>query len=103
MRTDAGLVSEVYNGDNREHGRAIARLIRVPLTMDIEAGYSDDPDAVGRLVADGNQLRALGSTAAPRAPGALALTCFTRRCSPSLLILSRAGTTRARRHPRLIA
>ena len=30
---------------------AIARLIRVPLTMDIEAGYSDDPDAVGRLVA----------------------------------------------------
>lgn len=28
---------------------AIARVIRVPLTMDIEAGYSDDPDAVGRL------------------------------------------------------
>jgi D-galactarolactone cycloisomerase len=27
MRTDAGLVSEVYNGDNREHGRAIAHLI----------------------------------------------------------------------------
>src|SRR5882762_3425997 len=31
MRTDAGLVSEVYNGDNREHGRAIARLIRETL------------------------------------------------------------------------
>src|ERR1700730_7678620 len=44
--------------------------------------------------------RALGSSAAPRAPGALALTCFPRRCSPSFLILSRAGTTRARRHPR---
>src|SRR3989442_4326281 len=25
MRTDAGLVSEVYNGDNREHGREIVR------------------------------------------------------------------------------
>ncbi|MBI4637169.1 MAG: mandelate racemase/muconate lactonizing enzyme family protein [Candidatus Rokubacteria bacterium] len=27
MRTEAGLVSEIYNGDNREHGREIARLI----------------------------------------------------------------------------
>ena len=27
LRTDAGLVSCVYNGDNREHGREIARLI----------------------------------------------------------------------------
>ncbi|HYB40572.1 MAG TPA: mandelate racemase/muconate lactonizing enzyme family protein [Candidatus Methylomirabilis sp.] len=31
MRTKAGLVSEVYNGDNREHGREIARLIREAL------------------------------------------------------------------------
>ena len=31
--------------------QAIARVIRVPLSMDIEAGYSDDPDAVGRLAA----------------------------------------------------
>jgi D-arabinonate dehydratase len=31
MRTDAGLVSEVYNGDNREHGPEIARLIREQL------------------------------------------------------------------------
>jgi 2-methylisocitrate lyase-like PEP mutase family enzyme len=30
---------------------AIVRVIRVPLTIDIEAGYSDDPDAVGRLAA----------------------------------------------------
>ena len=30
---------------------AITRIIRVPLTMDIEAGYSDDPEAVGRLAA----------------------------------------------------
>ncbi|HEU4368814.1 MAG TPA: mandelate racemase/muconate lactonizing enzyme family protein [Methylomirabilota bacterium] len=27
LRTDAGLVSEVYNGDNREHGRELVRLI----------------------------------------------------------------------------
>ena len=31
--------------------RDIARVIRVPLTVDIEAGYSDDPAAVARLVA----------------------------------------------------
>jgi L-alanine-DL-glutamate epimerase-like enolase superfamily enzyme len=31
MRTDDGLVSEVYNGDNREQGREIARLIRESL------------------------------------------------------------------------
>jgi L-alanine-DL-glutamate epimerase-like enolase superfamily enzyme len=28
MRTEGGLVSEVYNGDNREHGAEIVRLIR---------------------------------------------------------------------------
>ena len=28
MRTDGGLVSEVYNGDNRTHGREIVRLIQ---------------------------------------------------------------------------
>jgi 2-methylisocitrate lyase-like PEP mutase family enzyme len=31
--------------------RDIARVIRVPLTVDIESGYSDDPQAVARLVA----------------------------------------------------
>ena len=31
--------------------RDIARVIRVPLTVDIEAGYSDDPRAVADLVA----------------------------------------------------
>jgi L-alanine-DL-glutamate epimerase-like enolase superfamily enzyme len=31
LRTDAGLASEVYNGDNREHGGEIARLIREEL------------------------------------------------------------------------
>jgi 2-methylisocitrate lyase-like PEP mutase family enzyme len=31
--------------------RDVARVIRVPLTVDVEAGYSDDPAAVARLVA----------------------------------------------------
>ena len=31
MRTDEGLTSEVYNGDNREHSREIARLIEEDL------------------------------------------------------------------------
>ena len=31
MRTEGGLVSEVYNGDNREHGPAIVRLIHEEL------------------------------------------------------------------------
>lgn len=31
IRADAGLVSEVYNGDNREHGREIVRLIHEEL------------------------------------------------------------------------
>ena len=36
VRTDAGLVSEVYNGDNREHGLAIARLIHGALAPRIQ-------------------------------------------------------------------
>lgn len=31
--------------------REVARVIRVPLTVDVEAGYSDEPDVVARLVA----------------------------------------------------
>ena len=31
MRTDEGLVSEVYNGDNRAHGREIVRIIHEEL------------------------------------------------------------------------
>jgi D-galactarolactone cycloisomerase len=31
VRTDEGLASEVYNGDNREHGREIVRLIHEAL------------------------------------------------------------------------
>jgi 2-methylisocitrate lyase-like PEP mutase family enzyme len=31
---------------------AIARVVQVPLTVDIEGGYASDPDAVGRLVGE---------------------------------------------------
>ena len=31
MRTDAGLTSEVYNGDNREHGAELVRLVHEAL------------------------------------------------------------------------
>ena len=31
LRTDAGLVGEVYNGDNRDHGPELVRLIREAL------------------------------------------------------------------------
>jgi D-arabinonate dehydratase len=46
MRTDEGLVSEVYNGDNREHGREIVRLIREELA----------PRVIGMDLAEGERL-----------------------------------------------
>jgi 2-methylisocitrate lyase-like PEP mutase family enzyme len=39
---------------------AIARVVRVPLTVDIEGGYSSDPDAVGRLVGELIEAGAVG-------------------------------------------
>src|SRR5215510_2309277 len=39
---------------------AIARVIRVPLTVDIEGGYSDDPAAVGQLVGELIEAGAVG-------------------------------------------
>ena len=36
MRTDEGLVSEVYNGDNRAHGREIVRLIHGELAPRVQ-------------------------------------------------------------------
>ena len=41
MRTDSGLVSEVYNGDNREHGREIVRL-----DLEMSVGAPDPHDAI---------------------------------------------------------
>ncbi len=44
LRTDEGIVSEVYNGDNREHGREIVRIIReelAPLIVGMDAFASE--------------------------------------------------------------
>jgi D-galactarolactone cycloisomerase len=46
IRTDEGLVSEVYNGDNRDHAREIVRIVReelAPLVM------GEDPLQIERL------------------------------------------------------
>ena len=40
--------------------RAIARVIGVPLTIDVEGGYSNDPAAVARLVAEILEAGAVG-------------------------------------------
>jgi 2-methylisocitrate lyase-like PEP mutase family enzyme len=39
---------------------AIARVVRVPLTVDIEGGYSSDPEVVGRLVGELIEAGAVG-------------------------------------------
>jgi D-galactarolactone cycloisomerase len=44
LRTDDGIVSEVYNGDNREHGREIVRIIReelAPLVVGMDVFASE--------------------------------------------------------------
>jgi L-alanine-DL-glutamate epimerase-like enolase superfamily enzyme len=46
MRTDAGLVSEVYNGDNREHGLEITRLIHEALA----------PRVIGMSIFEGERI-----------------------------------------------
>ena len=38
IRTDDGLVSAVYNGDNREHGAEIVRLIHEALAPLVKGG-----------------------------------------------------------------
>src|SRR5262245_65770282 len=39
---------------------AIARVVRVPISVDIEGGYSDDPREVGRLIAQLIEAGAVG-------------------------------------------
>ncbi len=46
IRTADGLTSEVYNGDNREHGPAIVRIIAEELAPLIKG---EDPTAIERL------------------------------------------------------
>src|SRR5437667_11678060 len=44
MRTEGGLVSEVYNGDNREHGPESVRLIRDELAPRVRGLSIRDTD-----------------------------------------------------------
>jgi L-alanine-DL-glutamate epimerase-like enolase superfamily enzyme len=59
LRTDDGLVGEVYNGDNREHGAELAPLVHealaVPVTNLIRPSEAGTPDhsAANRCRADG--------------------------------------------------
>jgi L-alanine-DL-glutamate epimerase-like enolase superfamily enzyme len=46
IRTDEGLVSEVYNGDNRDHAREIVRIVRDELTPLV---MGEDPLQIERL------------------------------------------------------
>ncbi len=46
MRTDQGLVSEVYNGDNREHGPEIVRLIHEELAPRVTGMSIFDSEAI---------------------------------------------------------
>src|SRR5439155_7282784 len=77
----------------RQHGVQGCAIAQVQMPV-VRAAHDERAHASASTCAP-------GSRAPPRAPEALALTCFTCRCSPSLLILSRAGTTRARPPPRL--
>jgi D-galactarolactone cycloisomerase len=52
LRTETGLVSEVYNGDNREHGSEIVRLIREELVPRLAGASIFDAERIwGRLFA----------------------------------------------------
>jgi D-arabinonate dehydratase len=46
LRTDSGLVSEVYNGDNREHGTAIVRLIQDDLAPLLRGRHPADIEPI---------------------------------------------------------
>ena len=46
LRTDAGLVSEVYNGDNRDHGPALVRLIHEALAPRVRGLDIADPERI---------------------------------------------------------
>src|SRR6185369_5315375 len=56
--------------------RAIARVIGVPLTIDVEGGYSNDPAAVARLVAG---ILEAGPSASTSRTGPARLSCYAPR------------------------
>jgi D-galactarolactone cycloisomerase len=50
LATDDGLVSEVYNGDDREHGGQIARLIREILAPRVRGLDVEDREGIWRTM-----------------------------------------------------
>jgi L-alanine-DL-glutamate epimerase-like enolase superfamily enzyme len=46
LRTDDGLVGEVYNGDNRDHGPALVRLIHEALAPRVRGLDVGDPEPI---------------------------------------------------------
>ena len=68
LATDEGLVSEVYNGDNREHGVEIARLIREDLAPRVRGFNVFEPPAWVRGVEFGLGRFEFSFTGAPVKP-----------------------------------
>lgn len=68
--------------------RSIARVLRVPLTVDIEDGYSDDPDAVAALV---RTLVDAGAVGVNLEDGAGAPELLARKIERVKSAVSRAG------------
>ena len=70
--------------------RAIARVIRVPLTVDIEGGYSDDPSAVAQVVTSVIEAGAVGKVkflrAILRSRDVCSATSLVRRVRLSALL-----------------
>jgi len=54
-----------------EHVAGIVAAVGVPVTADLEAGYGDSPDEVGRTVARATELGAVGGNLEDAAPGGL--------------------------------
>jgi 2-methylisocitrate lyase-like PEP mutase family enzyme len=54
-----------------EHVRRIVAAVSVPVTADLEAGYGDTPDDVGRTVARAVELGAVGGNIEDAGPGGL--------------------------------
>jgi hypothetical protein len=58
IRTAGGLASDVYNGDNRSHGRAIARIVEDELAPYCHTATPTTPPAPQRIDETGLRQRA---------------------------------------------
>jgi 2-methylisocitrate lyase-like PEP mutase family enzyme len=68
--------------------RSIARIVRLPITVDIEAGYSDDPREVARLVA---RILVLGVAGINIEDGAVAPDLLCKKIAAIRERVARAG------------